>query len=362
MRKANEQPVRIGRMTIPGLLHPIVLHSLCFAPNEDVLETTVAKVIAWVVYNEALRYVVFEFVESLMNMGAIIWFVRYCRKESGVETNWHFLDGRKVHILSFALMSIVLILRVLVEMIRLSVSIKMKIITDYMSAGRVAQYLQLVLQGGVCYWANPSMDIEPHVQNLRMALALLGAHVSMSFLDTLMGVELWDLGMTILPIFGALKQVAPFLSAMFFFAGGAYMFIYSLSGQPMSKIMVHTYQMSFNLNDYEEKMVVDKHAETGVWILMIAGYAFFGIVITVALNNIFIGIMGNAYDDQHEKAKQLFVRKRLLTGLHWQLLKHGLPNCLVKPPNYTDCIWYCEPAKSEEELAESADSKQSKGD
>merc|ERR1740121_2154251 len=49
-------------------------------------------------------------------------------------------------------------------------------------------------------------------------------------------------------------------------------------------------------------------------------YCLFGVLLMVALNNIFIGIMSNTYDHFQERAGRLVVRQRAIMALDYALL------------------------------------------
>merc|ERR1740121_15958 len=53
-------------------------------------------------------------------------------------------------------------------------------------------------------------------------------------------------------------------------------------------------------------------------------YILWGILIMVALNNIFIGILGNTYDHFEDRALRLFLRQRAVTGLECALVQSEL--------------------------------------
>merc|ERR1712113_1281131 len=108
---------------------------------------------------------------------------------------------------------------------------------------------------------------------------------------------------------------------MFFFFGAASTVGYCLTNDSMSKLFLQTYQMAF-AGEYNEEMFFNAGDDTrGVdWGSRFLIYCVAGIVIMVALNNIFIGIMSNKFDYFEERCISLFVRHRARMALDYSLL------------------------------------------
>merc|ERR1711920_1055497 len=112
---------------------------------------------------------------------------------------------------------------------------------------------------------------------------------------------------------------------MLFFFGAAFTAGYCLTNNPMSELFLQTYQMAFAGN-YSEGMFFHEHDDDhpdaqGVdWVSRFSIYCVSGIVIMVALNNIFIGIISNKFDHFRERRMSLFVRHRARMALDYSLL------------------------------------------
>merc|ERR1711972_741667 len=68
-------------------------------------------------------------------------------------------------------------------------------------------------------------------------------------------------------------------------------------------------------------------------------YCVMGIVIMVALSNIFIGLMSNTYDHFQERATRLFVRQRAWVALENALLRWYFFG--ISAADQEGCLWIC---------------------
>merc|ERR1711879_901965 len=62
----------------------------------------------------------------------------------------------------------------------------------------------------------------------------------------------------------------------------------------------------------------------------------------MSMTNIFIGVMGHAYDDHKAKVVQLFVSTRAHRGLRHALLMEQCPCCRRRQGNHKDYLWFCD--------------------
>merc|ERR1711920_447618 len=72
------------------------------------------------------------------------------------------------------------------------------------------------------------------------------------------------------------------------------------------------------MDDDDDEKIVDKGLR---FCFVFVLYAIFGIVILVALNNIFIGKMGNMFDVNEDRAMRLLVRRRAFVAFECMLLR-----------------------------------------
>jgi len=194
------------------------------------------------------------------------------------------------------------------------------------------------------------------VKPARLLIAVLGAILWIRVLGVLSGLEVMSLGTRILPIAETLGEMSSFLFVMLFFFMAAFTVAYAMVDDSAMVLLQDTYQMAF-AGQYQRSMFFpeilhDDHfdvmtrEEIFEWVFRFFVYCCFGILIMVALNNIFIGMMGNTYDSHEQHAWSLFVRHRAIWALDVQLLTHSFD---------TDkYLWIVQPSKdkdSEEDLS-----------
>jgi len=144
-----------------------------------------------------------------------------------------------------------------------------------------------------------------------------------------------------------------FVIVMLFFSASTFSVSWMLQNQLASSTAFQTFQMAF-AGDFvpllflpcdpngdvgnEDWDTCNKSDERGVqWIGQFILHCFFGIIVVVALNNIFIGMLGNTYDNFQKRAEALFVKRRATVALDWALTwgtydKDGF-------------LWFCSPTR-----------------
>merc|ERR1719461_348516 len=117
---------------------------------------------------------------------------------------------------------------------------------------------------------------------------------------------------------------------MMFFFGAASTVSFAVTDVWLERLMIDTYGLAF-AGQYAPRMFFmeedpsNEHSFSLEWVLRFLVYVSFGILIMVALNNIFIGIMGNAYDYHKEKVSCLLVRQRASVALDAALSARAMP-------------------------------------
>ena len=141
-------------------------------------------------------------------------------------------------------------------------------------------------------------------------------------------MDRFGLGRKVLPILEALHDVISFLIVSMFFAATSMQVSYALTVSKVSTIFFNTYRMSF-VGDMNSELFF---GEEGLnWSL--AGlfhfwwYFFFSFLVMVSLANIFIQVMGKAYDQAQDQFNsiqdQLEERRKKADKMYKELVKRG---------------------------------------
>jgi uncharacterized membrane protein (DUF485 family) len=200
---------------------------------------------------------------------------------------------------------------------------------------------------------------------LRTLLAAAGFFKWLKIVTYFRGIQSLRLGQKFLPISYTLQEGTSFLLVMIFFILAAWHAFYSLypetvTGTSWTHLFSMTYNLGFlgefDLNDLLSESATDG-ANSWAWVQQIL-FAFAAMLVMVMLTNIYIGVMGNAYNDYHAKALELFVRARasicldisLQYGTAWQgcSVTRGIRGEAMLRDEY---VWFCS-AASEYDTAE----------
>merc|ERR1712232_367713 len=99
---------------------------------------------------------------------------------------------------------------------------------------------------------------------------------------------------------------------------------YVMTDRCLTELFLNTYRMAF-AGSYEKEMFFAVESGNPIntgseYTTRFFLFCAFGIIIMVALNNIFIGMMANTYDHYQTLVSALFVRQRLIAALEHFLL------------------------------------------
>lgn len=338
-------PVSISRIAVPGVLHPLVLHALAESTSDDLLRTDAAKAIAFAGYKRSYPYVATQLCAQAVALCSLLWFARMCRAvRTGGNADWSFLDGPVYHHLAYLGLGLRVCINLVTSIKRLITYRQWHWTRFFFSKGRILCLVCMLCEWPMLYDLAPRAGRKerhwhPHHLTLKL-IAFHGAATWVRVLWILSGLEALNLGTRILPIGKTLMHIFSFLFIMVFFFGAAFTVAYSLTTLRMSEIWISTYQMAF-AGEYDDSFLsLDEH-HGGEWAFRFGIYCFFGILIMVALNNIFIGIMSNTFDHYEEKAIRLFVRQRATFALDYCMLAG-----LADQESY---LWFCSDATADRE-------------
>jgi len=150
---------------------------------------------------------------------------------------------------------------------------------------------------------------------LRTLLAAAGFFKWIKIVTYLRGLQTLRLGQKFLPIHYTLQEGVSFLAVMVFFILAAWHALYALYPEEEVSwigLFRQTYELGF-LGEFAADNLLGKSANDGTsswaWVQQIT-FLVAAMLVVVMLTNIYIGVMGNAYNHNHGKALELFVRAR----------------------------------------------------
>jgi len=182
-------------------------------------------------------------------------------------------------------------------------------------------------------------------------LTFVGIIAWWSLMRELYGLAFCDLGAHILPINYAVGDSIPFLIVIFFFFGACWNVSYCWTNGTMTQLLDTCFQMSF-AGQYDNSLFFDGRAarndglsETTEWILRFLIYVFFGILIMVILQNIFIGLLSDAFKRHKQRSEAYFVQFRARESLDWLFLqrffRESLKFLLKQGYDEHATLWVC---------------------
>lgn len=164
----------------------------------------------------------------------------------------------------------------------------------------------------------------------------------------LRGFQSFDLGMRILPILTALGKIASFFLVLLFCMCAYFTVIVILSDEPWSNSLFSAFTVGL-LGEYNFYDILGVTEDEPLHPWHPFQYAAFWIAvffITVAMLNIFIGIMSSAYESALDKVVEVFVRTRASMGLDYAVLCECAHSALalrgINPIDYSQqYVWFC---------------------
>eukprot|EP00929_Paragymnodinium_shiwhaense_P040741 TRINITY_DN21223_c0_g1_i1.p1 TRINITY_DN21223_c0_g1~~TRINITY_DN21223_c0_g1_i1.p1 ORF type:complete len:243 (-),score=14.75 TRINITY_DN21223_c0_g1_i1:261-989(-) len=186
----------------------------------------------------------------------------------------------------------------------------------------------------------------PESETSRVLCGVVACLMWFRLLWTLRTVERYNVGRRVLPILGSMTRASSFLLVAMFFFGASMSVSLAFTDKDVSAIFFDTYRMGF-IGDMRANLFIDQHYIAGMFTsLSLAShlaYMMFGFLVMVSMANIFIQVMGQAYDDESKRVEVSFNRARAFRGLQFCLYSEMLTKLLDCCPWNEDnrVIWYC---------------------
>jgi len=372
--------VTIARLQVPDPIHPVVLHGLAFTPRRQVLDTIAAKALAQLSFERATQRIVTHILLELASLGCITRLAEAVRSGDLLEENLAADPaGRSIIVVCWCLVAFVWLKNLFAELCLITGYFRRGWMSDYFSPLSLASWFHSLLFGIFGAWLGIGMarGFERRPDEARPLMAAVGCTQWISVLYACRGFQRFRLGPRILPIFAALTEVGDFVLITLFFAGSCCHAAYALSNHEISYryIMFSVYRLGF-LGDFATREDVlylpedDPNAEpTSQTVFQYLSFVIFSFVIAIAMTNIFIGVMSNAFDFHQERVTELFVRSRAKMGLNHMLTSEGasfwchctsLKSCHAlmsrvlrrnphnAPAPKEDTLWLCYPKNDED--------------
>eukprot|EP00928_Gymnodinium_smaydae_P079493 TRINITY_DN63406_c0_g1_i1.p1 TRINITY_DN63406_c0_g1~~TRINITY_DN63406_c0_g1_i1.p1 ORF type:complete len:940 (-),score=140.96 TRINITY_DN63406_c0_g1_i1:590-3409(-) len=322
-------PVAISRLGVPDVLSPSLLYAMLTAPEHKILTTEPGKAIATAVFNIAqvdhLQDVLVEMI-TLVCCGYQIYLLR--QHAVGLED----LDFRKLrdHVdywLVIVLQVLAFSRNVWYEVMLAWAYFKKGWLREY--AGNPRTWIEWFTLPPVMIAIVEFAGLEEVPQmRIRPLLAFLCWSYSMKVMYQLRPCASLRMGFRILPVMGALGELVSFMFVMLFFLLSTVLADMALSPRSVLQIISAQYRLGL-LGDFamkgdiyglEDDFENEVSASPLPWAnYQLAFYFIASLIVSLAMTNIFIGVMGNAYAHYQEIVAELFVRVRLTIGLNFLL-------------------------------------------
>lgn len=327
-QKACGVPVRIARLKVPDVTHPVVLHALAFTPRAEALDTIAAKAIAQLGWIRAQRRVCVDICLELLSLAAICMVSQAVRGDD-LENGAVSLETRRRLVASLVIIFTVWLKDFFSEVVLFMGYYRWSWSVDYFTSHKLIGWVHWAMMLYLMVWLFVGLTSTfAEKDHVRPVLAVVGCMKWVVLLVSLRGFQFLRLGARILPILAALGEVKDFILIIFFFlaAYGQASYVLSEPKTSVNQIMFSVYKLAF-LSSFDVSTDI-RFGEEGEDVLPWRGpqyvsFVFFSFVIAVALSNIFIGVLGSAFDDSQAKVGQLFVRARAAIALDFALHCQG---------------------------------------
>mmetsp|Transcript_65535 Transcript_65535/g.166007 ORF Transcript_65535/g.166007 Transcript_65535/m.166007 type:complete len:1320 (+) Transcript_65535:261-4220(+) len=351
-------PVRFARLRIPGICHPVVLHGLAYTPRVQVLSTLAARAIAQAAFSQHTRELAFDVFAEAVSLLSITRLTSAVRSGE-MQEEMPGMDSVALVEFYLAFIIVVWFKNTTDEICLLMGYCYQGWVSDYFTWQKFWVWLHTFGMIVLWCWAgHGSFYGYYQIGLVRPLLATVGAMKWIRLLYAFRGTSTFRLGPRILPIIFALGEVTDFVLITMFFTCACAHVSYALSEKSTSlnSVLFSSYRLGF-LADFEipdDVFFISEGEEAFKWQpFQTAAFILFSFVVSIALTNIFIGVMSNAFDYHSERVSELFVRTRAaialdhalrgvgrrslchhicglrLTGLHSKWISHDLR------------IWFC---------------------
>jgi len=342
-------PVNIGRMRFPGFLHPVLIHALSVTPRNEVLSTVPAQALATAAYMRA-RPSVLQAVALELGQIICLFHVATLVREPGIESpslreaRIRF-DWTPSFIAGYGFITAIWVKNVWTEVRLYRAFCQRGWKSSYWSGAKYMSVLHYMLMAFAVSVLAIDREWTREQTTIRPLLAVVGCMKWFRILFQASGFSVFQLGLRILPILHALREAVSVVLVMLVFLFACAHVSYGLSDLSWDNLLFTAYRIGF-LGDFDTNQDVlflkkkDPHNMCSPWeekapwqSSQYIAFVFFSFVISVAMTNIFIGIMSNAFDAHQERVLELFIRMRADIGLNYALLN--------STPLEEKYIWFC---------------------
>lgn len=362
----RDLPVKFARIQLRGATSPVVLRALSLAPLDSTLDSVAAKSIILASWQQSWWQIATDLFMASLQLGAVLALTMRLPAAEAREQGEALFRAMELPAAFWALLVAWLFAacdeahQIYIHCCRNpSWRASYCTMTNALDWLRIATVCSLLL---FLVLEFPASVVAP-------MLSYVGFVSWWSLLYALRGFD--TLGQRILPVIGAFKEVLPFSMVVIFYFGG---FVHAFSAlsisKPFTEILLSSYRLGF-LGDFDMDELIGEESEGLTWSrIQQAWFILMTFLFTLAMMNIFIGIMTNAFDAEVEKVETGFLRERASQCLRyasqpaWLRVDRVALRLLGRRQNGargTRTIWVCMQDRPEEEAADLRSLRQTVG-
>lgn len=343
--------VHVARLIIKDILHPQVLHSLSVTNSDTVASNPVSHVIAQAAFDEIRVWVWCDICVEVCCLVVVF-------------TCGHAAKHRKTELINP--MCAVLAVFTFYFFVMLSLCV-----VGFHRIGKLWDYFHNRIE--VLKWIFLTCRVAAIISLIddrtrpgtdRLLLAMLGAMHWFRLIILTCGFR--TSSKYILPTLQSLMGVKVFLIILLIFLGAHVQAAYMLAPRDTAfvDLIFSAYRLGL-LSDFEhpkdviwqesfdEPQEEDSVHRFPMYVLFISS----SFIIAVALTNIFIGIMSNAFDYNIERMDKLFLKRRAQMCVEYQVIREVVAEYLPSARNRADnIVWYCHPMTLKKSTAAGSES------
>eukprot|EP00929_Paragymnodinium_shiwhaense_P040745 TRINITY_DN21223_c0_g2_i1.p1 TRINITY_DN21223_c0_g2~~TRINITY_DN21223_c0_g2_i1.p1 ORF type:complete len:739 (-),score=70.92 TRINITY_DN21223_c0_g2_i1:341-2338(-) len=343
--------VNIARTKV-DLLHPLILHALSRTPRAEVLRTEAVSAIVSEAVRQSRIESNLEFPMNAMSLACVSYLTKSLRLVESAAPREETVWQRK---LCFLVILFNWVKVVVMELFFLIGHCRYGWLTDFVQEVHsiFSLFILSINTYFIAYLFVNDYDL-PSSDSSRLLCGIVGCLMWFRLLWTLRTVERLNVGRRILPILGSLTQASSFLLVSLFFFGASMQVSLAFTEKELGAIFFDTYRMGV-IGDMKASLFIDRENVEGVFTMLPmashVAYMLFGFLVMVSMANIFIQVMGQAYDAESKHVEVSFNRARAFRGLQFALYNEMLSKlfdcCNWKEANHV--IWYCYRREDEDE-------------
>jgi len=354
--------VQLARVAIPGVVSADVLHALATSPREQVFQTKAAKAIVLAAWDKVKVWYYLDLFLEITALASICHLTTLLDHGAGfvmdVDESKPAFGVGPMPISMWVLLPI-WVYNLLEELTEFKVFFldRPEWRDNFFTSGNIVDAVRNVSLGA--FFALISQHASAEV------LAPVLAFISFNrWWKTLYAFRALDyFGERLLPILGAFREVLPFTLVLVFYAGAFANAFYALSHQGFDRVFVSVYRLGvlgdftlegdvFGTSDRQKFDTENDEFRTipgmrlSWWWMQLALFFGTSFLLTVAMMNIFIQVMGSAFDRQEEVSEARFIRSRASICLYYFLRPW-----LGARHSDRDVVWMCYQERPTEEMA-----------